>query len=74
MLFLPSWLRINEPALKAEHLRITPSLPFQKHVVQTQNYFEKAVLRRKISRGMEYVLLYRISILLLSLQYRFKTK
>ena len=39
-----------------------------------QNYFEKAVLRRKISRGMEYVLLYRISILLLSLQYRFKTK
>ena len=43
MLFLPSWLRINEPALKAEHLRITPSLPFQKHVVQTQDNFEKNI-------------------------------
>ena len=41
MLFLPSWLRINEPTLKTEHLRITPSLPFQKQVVQTQNNFEK---------------------------------
>ena len=38
------------------------------------NLKKLSYVRRKISRGMEYVLLYRISIFLLSLQCRFKTK
>ena len=38
------------------------------------NLKKLSYVRRKISRGMEYVSLYRISIFLLALQCRFKTK